>query len=379
MKQNRKMFLRMITASLLRRRSRMIVALLSIAIGGTILSGLVTIYHDVPRQMGAQFRNYGANMILTPSESSFTYDDFNDSVSCISSGDLVGATPYRYKTVRIHEQPFQVAGTVIDGVRKTSPYWSIDGAWPAAQREMLLGKNVAGNLGLSAGSRVSVTYTPEDLNELDSVIDFVVTGIVGTGGNEENYVYMSLEDMQALTNETNVFDIAELSVSATSEGLRNYVDRITDSVEAVTANLVKRVTASEATVLSKLQSLVLLVTVIVLVLTMICVATTMTAVVSERRKEIGLRKAIGASDTSLIMEFIGEGMVLGGAGGLIGSLVGFAFAQMVSINVFGSRIVLHPVLVPVTIVISIIITGLASLSPIRSATKIDPALVLKGE
>ncbi|MDR2658050.1 MAG: hypothetical protein LBB86_09520 [Oscillospiraceae bacterium] len=60
----RKMFLRMITASLLRRRSRMLVALLSIAIGATILSGLVTIYYDVPRQMGAQFRNYGANMIL---------------------------------------------------------------------------------------------------------------------------------------------------------------------------------------------------------------------------------------------------------------------------------------------------------------------------
>ena len=39
----RKMFLRMITASLLRRRSRMLIALLSIAIGATILSGLVTI------------------------------------------------------------------------------------------------------------------------------------------------------------------------------------------------------------------------------------------------------------------------------------------------------------------------------------------------
>ena len=54
----------MITASLLRRRSRMIIALLSIGIGATILAGLVTIYVDVPRQMGAQFRSYGANMIL---------------------------------------------------------------------------------------------------------------------------------------------------------------------------------------------------------------------------------------------------------------------------------------------------------------------------
>ena len=64
--KKRKMYIRMITASLLRRRSRMIIALLAISIGAMILSGLVTIYIDVPRQMGAQFRSYGANMILLP-------------------------------------------------------------------------------------------------------------------------------------------------------------------------------------------------------------------------------------------------------------------------------------------------------------------------
>ena len=64
----RKMFLRMITASLLRRRSRMLIALLSIGIGATILAGLVTIYVDVPRQMGAQFRSYGANMLILPKD-----------------------------------------------------------------------------------------------------------------------------------------------------------------------------------------------------------------------------------------------------------------------------------------------------------------------
>ncbi|MCR4834720.1 MAG: ABC transporter permease, partial [Butyrivibrio sp.] len=66
--KKRQMYLRMVTASLLRRRSRMVIALLAIAIGATILSGLVTIYVDVPRQMGAQFRNYGANMIFTATE-----------------------------------------------------------------------------------------------------------------------------------------------------------------------------------------------------------------------------------------------------------------------------------------------------------------------
>ena len=46
----------------------MLVALLAIAIGATVLSGLLTIYYDIPRQMGTVFRSYGANMIFLPSE-----------------------------------------------------------------------------------------------------------------------------------------------------------------------------------------------------------------------------------------------------------------------------------------------------------------------
>ena len=105
----------------------------------------------------------------------------------------------------------------------------------------------------------------------------------------------------------------------------------------------------------------------------------MTAVVAERRKEIGLRKAIGASDKSIIGEFLGENMMLGGIGGVLGVVLGYVFAQQVSINVFSSSIHFQWLLVPVTILVSILVTGLSSLLPIRSATEVDPAVVLKGE
>ena len=49
--KRRKMYLRMVTSSLIRRASRLIIAVLAIAIGATILSGLVTIYYDIPRQL----------------------------------------------------------------------------------------------------------------------------------------------------------------------------------------------------------------------------------------------------------------------------------------------------------------------------------------
>ena len=386
----------MITASLMRRRSRMLVALLAIAIGATILSGLVTIYYDVPRQMGAQFRNYGANMILTASDGSFAKEDMDAALETVAKTDLVGATPFRYETVRIHEQPIMAAGTDMEAVKKTSPYWLIDGDWPTANGEILVGENVAENLNLKIGSSVTLNFTPEaegtqndkgvqaedsaDEEVLpDNMLDFVVKGTLNTGGSEEDYVYISMTDLEELTGINGEIDVAEVSISASGDGLNTYMDRINGQVPAVHARLVKRVTASETTVLSKLQALVLLVTVVVLALTMICVATTMTAVVTERRREIGLRKAIGASDASIIQEFMGEGMLLGGVGGILGSGLGFAFAQFVSVNVFSSTITLRPVLIPITILVSIVITGIACLLPIKSATKVDPALVLKGE
>ena len=384
--KKRKMYFRMITASLMRRRSRMLVALLAIAIGATILSGLVTIYYDVPRQMGAQFRSYGANMIFTAEKDHFTQEDAEQGISYISPAELVGVAPYHYESVRINERSLMAAATDMEGAQKTSPFWMVSGEWPAADGEIMLGKNVAETFRLKTGDPVTVAYTPTDTvpgsgDEVvqDNTLDFHVTGILDTGGSEEDYVYMSLEDMRKLTGKDTEIDVCELSISANSDALTSYAQQITENVPAISARLVKRVTQSETTVLGKLQALVLLVTIVVLALTMICVATTMTAVVAERRKEIGLRKALGATDSSIIGEFMGEGLLLGGIGGLIGAFLGFAFAQAVSVSVFNSSIAFRIGLLPVTVIVSIIVTGIACLLPIRSATNVDPALVLKGE
>lgn len=387
--KKRKMYIRMITASLLRRRSRMIIALLAISIGAMILSGLVTIYIDVPRQMGQQFRSYGANMILVSEGDTITPEQVEKVKEIVPEDKLVGIAAYRYETVRVNDRPVMAAAADLEQVENTSPFWMVDGEWPDEDGEILIGKNVAALYNLNTDKRMTCTYALEAETEaeegeteeivLDNWVDFTVTGILDTGGKEEDYVYMNLSDMEELTGQSTEYDVCELSISAASDELKKIADQIDKEVDGVSARLVKRVTESEDTVLSKLQSLVLLVTIIVLALTMICVATTMTAVVAERRKEIGLRKALGASNESIIAEFMGEGIVLGAFGGLLGSILGFLFAQVVSRNVFNSSIVMMPWLIPVTILASVLVTGIACLIPIRSATQVDPALVLKGE
>ena len=392
------MFFKMISLSLLRRRSRMIVALLAIVVGATVLAGLVTIYYDVPRQMSESMRSYGANMIFTPDGTdSLTDEMIERALSYIPARDLDGYTPYRYENTTINKNPVTFAGVDFDGVKKTAPYWNVDGAYPTRDGEVLIGANVAKTFNLGVGDKtvaVSSIEITEDVDEslipdyeiieidgvksADHELPIKVVGIIQTGSSEEDYVYLSYSDVEYLTAKHRGYDLVEVSVNSTG-GLESYTTSISNGVEGLRAKLIKHVAASESAVLTKLTSLIFIVTAVVLLLTMICVATTMTAVIAERRKEIGLRKALGASNLSVVGEFLGEGLLLGGVGGILGSVLGYVFAEIVSKNVFGGSITFLWWLIPVTIIASVAVTGIACLIPIRSAVDVDPALVLKGE
>ena len=378
MTRNR-MYLKMITSSLIRRRSRMLVALLAIAIGSTVLSGLLTIYYDIPRQMGTVFRSYGANLIFLPaeSESKITQEQSGAIKQVIDSEKLVGFAPYIYQSAKVNEQPYMIAATDLASAKSNSPYWLIRGDWPHNKKEVLIGHEISRNIELSVGDTFIVN-TPKPNGDV-TVNECTVSGIVTTGGEEEEFIFMSLEDIKGIIGYDDQFDVIECSIDGNQEYLKSIADTVSKQVNGITPRLVKRVTESQDVVLNKLQALVWIVTIIVLFLTMICVTTTMMAVVAERRKEIGLKKALGASNSSVVKDFMGEAVMLGLIGGILGVVLGYVFADNVSISVFAREVSFPVQLAPFTVIASIIITIVSCLFPVRATVDIDPALVLRGE
>jgi putative ABC transport system permease protein len=333
--------------------------------------------------MSQEFRSYGANMVFIAAgkEASMTRADVERAAALLPANRLIGMTPYRYVTVRGNMQPYTAVGTDFAQVKKTRPYWRVAGQWPQREGEVLIGADVAEFTLLSPGR--TLTLTGRDKEQSRYEMEATVTGVVQTGGVEDGFIFMSLSDMDAMIGESGDgggdIDVAEVSLMASGEELKALSAAIRAGQDTVEPRLVKRVAQSEETVLKKLETLVYLVTVIVLGLTMICVATTMMTVVMERRREIGLKKAIGAENRRIAREFLGEGLILGVLGGFLGSACGLVFAQVVSSHVFNRSIAIEFYLIPLTVIVSAAVTVVACLIPVRRAVDIEPALVLRGE
>ena len=397
----RRMYWRMVSSSLVRRASRLIIAVLAIAIGATILSGLVTIYYDIPEQLGREFRSYGANLIVLPrGEEKITRRTLDSLRGLIGQERIVGMAPYRYQTVKINEQPYIIAGTDLEQAEKNSPFWYVEGRWGNREdtSSVMVGHEIAETLGLKIGDSFMVQgvrygqqaeasrqdLSAEENQKRDEARQnfhrsFTVCGIVTTGGAEEGFIFADVDMLDELIGDTYRADVIECSVVADAEELSRLSAQIERDIPELMPRAVRRLTQSQDIVLGKLQALVLLVTAVVLIITMISVYTTMMAMVAERRREIALKKALGAESKLVMSELLGEGVLLGFIGGAMGVYLGFEFAQRVSLNVFGRAINFQWALIPATIGVFIVITVLASIIPVRKVMEIHPAIVLKGE
>ena len=105
--------------------------------------------------------------------------------------------------------------------------------------------------------------------------------------------------------------------------------------------------------------------------------------VIERTKEIGLRKAVGARDSDIMLQFLIESLVIGLIGGVLGVLFGWGISSLIrGVAAFGNT-TLNPVITPESILLATIfsfVIGLVfGLYPASRAAKLEPVEALRTE
>ena len=105
----------------------------------------------------------------------------------------------------------------------------------------------------------------------------------------------------------------------------------------------------------------------------------MLATVTERTREIGIRRALGAKRRDITQQFLIETVVLSGVGGLLGVAVGFIIPQLIVYFIPDQKAIVTGGSVMLAFSISVAVGILFGIYPARRAAMMDPIEALRHE
>lgn len=225
-------------------------------------------------------------------------------------------------------------------------------------------------------------------------VTFRVVGVLQAkgaflGNNQDDAVYVPLTTLaNRLTGRTSPYglDLTFISITAKDEAsipaaefqvtnLLRLRHKITTE-DDFTVQTQKDVLQIVGTVTGGLTIMLAAIAAISLVVGGIGIMNIMLVSVTERTQEIGLRKAIGASQQDILVQFMIEAVILSAAGGLLGTTIGVG-----GILAVGALTPLKAGVSPIAIAIAVGVSGGIGLFfgvfPARQAAKLDPIVALR--
>ena len=427
------MFFRMLKKSFLQGKKNKLLAIVTIAFGATLASAVLSVSLDIGDKVNKELKSYGANLIVKPKMEALPLDMPGTNIDPLAEQryisedelpnikmifwrhNILGFVPSLSTSVSIEEQDVKLTGTWFNkkmviptgetlrtGVKSIKTWWDVNGNWPGDNNEpeALIQQKLAQSLNIANGDKFTVTLTTEQGRKTSQL---KVVGIVSTGSNEGS-IFVPLNWLQEQLGKDNQVQQVEVSALTTPENAlarkaaidleslssdefetwycTAYVDSIAYQIEevipGVEAKQLRQVAQSEGKVLSKIQLLMALLTVVALLSSILGISNLMTASVLERSKEIGLYKALGASNLPVIYLFMAEALLIGLAGGIVGYGIGFGFAQIIGKSVFSSTIAFKPLVIPMVLMLSTGVGILGTISAMGTIVKLQPAEVLHG-
>jgi len=205
-----------------------------------------------------------------------------------------------------------------------------------------------------------------------------ISGILSTGGAEDDQVFVPLAGLQEAAGLDRKQSVVELLVPGDAAAVTRTVTRLAGALSRARVSPVRAIVESQGKVLGTIRWLLLALTTLILVIVALCVMATMTAIVLERKKDVAVMKALGATDQLILRLFLCEGAGMGITGGVLGFALGLVLARELGLKLFG--VVIHPAwwTLPLISLGSMTLAILATVFPVRMAAGVQPATTLKG-
>ncbi|TWO20853.1 ABC transporter permease [Campylobacter hyointestinalis] len=412
------MFIKIISSSILHSQGSKMLVFLTIFLSVTLIACMLNITLNIGDQVARELRSYGSNIVVLPKSQNLSIEIGGKEFLPLKNEDYLKESDlHKIKEIfwrnnitafapflNLKIDGFDVVGTYFDkninvsdepdfksGVESLYPFWVVDGRYP---KDDSMSEVLAGD-GLEL--KVGDTLKLKDINAQ-------VVGVLHSSEHESKKIIASLKLAQSLANKPNLIDKVEVSAMSIPENdLSLKARRDLDSLDSVaydkwycsayvssiayqiseeypnaTAKAVLSVSETQSGITKKIQSLMWVASVLSLIVSSICITSLMVSEINRRKKEIGLLKALGATNFIIYMQFVAEIFAVCICASLLGSLAGYALSFVLSYQIFGSFAGISIIVLPLSIFFGFLISVFGSILPLKSVINLLPAEVLYG-
>ncbi len=399
-------YLTYVIKHLRRRRLRSWLTLLGIFIGMAAVVALFSLSQGLKDAVVSQFESLGANRIIVepggtmagPFSSSLSLSKLKDkdlkTITAVRGVDFAVGLVTSVSSVRFRDEYNQgyIIGLPVDsdtinnlkeiGILKIKEGRAFK---PASRYDVILGDKVAHD------------FFDENLTTKDSVYikgrKFRVIGILDEGGvgMSPMGIFMPKSVVETLFKKDDYgfipVKVADgYNAEDVAERIKNKLRKernVKEGEEDFSVETENQVIESFSRVLNIVQVLIISVASISLVVGGVGIMNTMYTAIAERTKEIGIMKAVGARNSSILLIFLLESGGLGLVGGLIGAFLGLLTSKLTEIiaeKQLGSKILvahISPGMVLGVLLFSFVLGALAGYLPARKASRMQPVKALR--
>ncbi|MCO6452762.1 MAG: ABC transporter permease [Caldilineales bacterium] len=310
----------MILKNLWRRRTRSILTILGIAIGVAAVVGLGAIAEGFGNNYGTVVGLSSDLMVSQANAFDVAYSSLDEEIGprieAVPGVEIV--EPGVYGWIVTDEMPFFLIFGYDPGSNAAQHYRIIDGKPVTGPKQIAIGKASAESLKKGVGDTLRVSGTP-----------YQIVGIYETGqGMEETGGVVTLEDAQTIVQKQRKVSLYQVGVTRGAD-----IEQVKQRIEAVDDDLLASIASdydTNETYTAYLQGFAWGISLIAILIGGLGMMNAMVMSVLERTREIGTLRAVGWSRGRVVRLIMGETLLLGFVGGMIGIALGVGFNELVA-------------------------------------------------